>query len=47
MRQLHVEDKQQFKHVCKEYILADGGTKNLDLISRQELKKYLLTSVSA
>ena len=47
MQQLRVEVEQYFKHIPEEYMLADGGTKNLDLISRQELKKYLLTSVSA
>ena len=46
MRQLRVEGEQQFKHIRKEYMLADGGTKNLDSISAQELNKFLLTNVS-
>ena len=46
MRQLRIEGEQCFKHIRKEFMLADGGTKNLDANSRQELNKYLLTKVS-
>ena len=46
MRQLCIEGEQSFKHIRKEFILADGGTENLDATSRQKLNKYLLTKIS-
>ena len=47
MQQSSVEGEQQFKHIRKEYMLADGRTKNLDSISLQQLNKHLLTNESA
>ena len=46
MRQLRIEGEQQFKHIRKEYMLADGGTKNLDADSVQKLNDMLLTEVN-
>ena len=47
MRQLRIEGEQQFKHIRKEDMLADGGTKNLDADSVQKLNDMLLTEVNA
>ena len=45
MRQLHVEGEQTYKHIRKEFTFADGGTKNLDSVSIQNLNKYLSTCI--
>ena len=46
MRQLQQDGEQVYKHLRKEYMVAHGGTKNLDSASVQNLNKFLLTSVS-
>ena len=47
MRQLRIEGEQEYKHIRKEYMVADGGTKNLDSDSIQKLNSILLTGVTS
>ena len=42
MRQLRIEEEQRFQHISNEYMLADGGTKNLDVGSIKDINKYIL-----
>jgi len=43
MRQLRIEEEQRFQHISNEYMLADGGTKNLDVGAVTEINKFILT----
>ena len=42
MRQLRIEEEQRYQHISNTYMLADGGTKNLDATDVQEINKYIL-----
>ena len=43
MRQLRIEGEQRYQHITNDYILADSGTKNLDVTKVQDINKYLLS----
>ena len=43
MRQLRIEGEQRYQHIINDYMLADSGTKNLDIMKVQDIKKYLLS----
>ena len=46
MRQLRKEKELRFEHVSNEYMLADGGTKNLDAVAVKRLNNILMTKVT-
>jgi len=43
MRQPRIEEEQRFQHISNEYMLADGGTKNLDVGAVTEINKFIIT----
>ena len=47
MHRLRLEGEQKYRHIRKEYMVAESGTKNLDSDSVQKLNEILLTHVNA